>query len=341
MPLKPQQQQTLPELVQLERLIALGGKHLHSEILAHVSHQESSYPLYSVSMGSQDPNVPVVAFIGGIHGVERIGTQVILALFESLIRRLNWDQSLHQELNQVRLVFLPLMNPIGMLNNSRANGNGIDLMRNAPIDAVGRVPWLVGGQRISPILPWYRGKKGKVMEHESRVLVEHISQQLLTAPFSIALDCHSGFGFNNQLWFPYAKSKQPIPHLAEIFKLRKMLIETYPHQDYVFEPQARNYMTHGDLWDYLYDKSLNLNTTFLPLTLEMGSWTWIKKNPLQVFQSSGIFHPIEPHRIKRVLRQHHVLMEFLIKVTSSYTHWLPQLNKERSHADATSLWYTE
>jgi len=338
---RAQQQQSLPELVQLEQLIELGGENLHSQVLTHVSYKKSRYPLYSISMGSQDPSAPVIAFIGGIHGVERIGTQVILALFESLIHRLKWDQSLHQELSQVKLLFLPIMNPIGMLNNTRANGNGVDLMRNAPVDAVGSVPWLVGGQRFSNILPWYRGKKNQPMQDESRVLIEHIQQELLNAPFSIALDCHSGFGFDNQLWFPYAKSAQPITHLAEIFQLRKMLIKTYPHQDYVFEPQARNYMTHGDLWDYLYDKSLNLNTIFIPLTLEMGSWTWIKKNPLQIFKSSGIFHPIQPHRIKRVLRQHHVLMEFLIKVTGSYAHWLPQLNKERNHADATSLWYTE
>ena len=339
--LKNQHQQPLPELVKLEHLIELGANHLRHQILAHVPYKKSSYPVYSISMGSQSRNAPVIAFIGGIHGVERIGTQVILALFESLIRRLKWDQSLHQELSQVKLLFLPLMNPVGMINNSRANGNGVDLMRNAPVDAVGTVPWLVGGQRISNILPWYRGKKGRAMQEESRVLVEHINQELLTAPFSIALDCHSGFGFDNQIWFPYAKSKQPIPHLAEIFKLRKMLTETYPHQDYVFEPQARNYMTHGDLWDHIYDQSLKIDTTFLPLTLEMGSWTWIKKNPLQVFKSSGIFHPIQPHRVKRVLRQHHVLMEFLIKVTGSYSHWLTQLNKERNHADATSLWYTE
>ncbi|MFT5879359.1 MAG: hypothetical protein ACI86X_000449 [Moritella sp.] len=332
---------SLPELAQLEQLIQLGGRHLQSQVLSQVLYQDTLYPIYSVSMGAQGDNVPVIAFIGGIHGVERIGTQVILALFESLVRRLEWDQSLLQELTQVKLIFMPLMNPVGMLKNSRANGNGVDLMRNAPIDAEGAVPWLVGGQRISNRLPWYRGKKGDSMQVESLALINNVRQQLLSAPFSIALDCHSGFGFNNRIWFPYAKSKHPIPHLPEIFRLREMLIETYPHQDYLFEPQARNYTTHGDLWDYLYDQSLTTATTFIPLTLEMGSWKWVKKNPLQIFQSSGIFHPIQPHRIKRVLRQHHVFMEFLIKLTGSHAHWLPLKNKENSHADATTLWYNE
>lgn len=69
MPLKIQQQPSLPELEQLETLIALSDKHLHSKVLTHVSANNASYPVYSVIMGSQAPNTPVIAFVGGIHGV--------------------------------------------------------------------------------------------------------------------------------------------------------------------------------------------------------------------------------------------------------------------------------
>ena len=43
-------------------------------------------------------------------------------------------------------------------------------MRNAPVESNGPVPWLVGGQRRSRELPWYRGAAGAPMEVESRAL---------------------------------------------------------------------------------------------------------------------------------------------------------------------------
>lgn len=177
------------------------------------------------------------------------------------------------------------------------------------------------------------------MQPESAALVDNVKQQLLNAPFSMALDCHSGFGFYNRLWFPYAKSKRPIPHIAELYQLRKMLTETYPQQEYIIEPQSRHYTTHGDLWDHLYDKSLRSERVFIPLTLEMGSWRWLRKNPSQIFKASGIFHPIQPLRIRRVLRQHYVLMEFLIQATQSYGHWLPHIDKDSCREKAQKLWY--
>lgn len=149
----------LPELHQLEQLIQQGGSLLDAQVLTQIDHNNCRYPIYSISMGNQGSNVPALAFIGGVHGVERIGTQVILAFFASLVQRLRWDDSLLATLERIKLIFMPLMNPVGMLSNNRANGNGVDLMRNAPVNAEGRVPWLLGGQRLSSQLPWYRGKK--------------------------------------------------------------------------------------------------------------------------------------------------------------------------------------
>ncbi|MBB3047697.1 hypothetical protein FHR99_001963 [Litorivivens lipolytica] len=39
----------------------------------------------------------------------------------------------------------------------------------------------------------------------------------------------------------------PVPTLAEYYALYKLLHRTYPHMDYIFEPQSRHYITHGDL----------------------------------------------------------------------------------------------
>lgn len=63
----------------------------------------------------------------------------------ALLRRLEWDELLLQQLQSVRLVFMPIVNPGGMWANTRSNPNGVDLMRNAPQNAEGRVPFLAGG----------------------------------------------------------------------------------------------------------------------------------------------------------------------------------------------------
>lgn len=178
------------------------------------------------------------------------------------------------------------------------------------------------------------------MQTEAQTLCDFIIGKVLTSPFSLVLDCHSGFGYHNQIWFPYAKSRvQPIHHIGEIYYLRELFFQTYPYQNYRFEPQSQHYLTHGDLWDYLYEQSLAYNNVFLPLTLEMGSWRWIRKNPMQLRKSLGFFHPIKPHRINRVLRGHLVLMEFLLHATLSYKKWLNKSHTSEMAKVAMELWY--
>ncbi len=59
------------------------------------------------------------------------------------------------------------------------------------------------------------------------------------------------------------------------------------------------------------------------MTLELGSWLWIRKNPRQIFSRHGIFNPIKAHRIKRVLRRHADLLDFLARAAYSAPQWLP------------------
>ena len=332
----------LPELAQLETLIRQNPVHLQSKVLCNIPFEQHTFPIYALSLGSSSEQAPCIAFVGGIHGLERIGTQVVLAFLESLLGRLSWDSTLKTMLDQVCIVFLPIINPVGMYKRTRANGQGVDLMRNAPIDSIEKTVWLAGGHRISPHLPWFRGGADQAMQLEAQVLCQFIQDTLLTRPFSIVLDCHSGFGVHDRIWFPYAKSRtEPVKHLGEIYHLRQLFFQTYPYQNYHFEPQSVHYLTHGDLWDYLYLQSLSLDTVFLPLTLEMGSWRWIRKNPLQLFNLLGMFHPIKPHRISRVLRGHLVLMDFLLRATLSYQHWFDPAHHQTLARQATELWYRE
>lgn len=333
----------IPELHRIESIIQNPmNQGLVSQTISKVVYQDNEFPIYSLTLGHHNTSNPCICFVGGIHGLEKIGTQVVITFLETLLMQLQWDRHFNTMLNKINIYFLPLLNPVGMFNNTRANGHGIDLMRNADIDSVEKTVWFGGGHRLTPALPWYRGKAGEPMQKEAQTLCDFITQQLFKSPFSIVLDCHSGFGFHNQIWFPYAKSSmQPIKHLGEVFCLRDLFFKTYPYQNYRFEPQSVNYITHGDLWDYLYLESLHHQTIFLPLTLEMGSWRWIRKNPLQLRKLPGLFHPTKPHRTNRVLRGHLVLMDFLIHATLSYQTWLDSMNIAAMQKQAEALWYRE
>lgn len=330
----------LPELYQIESLIEQNSQHLHSEILCEIPVLSKTVPIHALTLGSTASDSPCIVFTGGIHGLERIGTQVVLAFMETLFGRLRWDVVFMDLLKQIRIVFIPLINPAGMVANTRANGRGVDLMRNAPVESSEKVVWLAGGHRISARLPWFRGHADNDMELEAQTLCGYIIDKVLPAPFSMVLDCHSGFGHHDRIWFPYAKSRiEPIKHIGEIYHLRELFFQTYPYQNYLFEPQSQHYITHGDLWDYIYEIAVERDRIFLPLTLEMGSWRWIRKNPLQMFNLLGMFHPIKPHRINRVLRQHLVLMEFLVHATLSHENWLHDCQSLNMAQRATERWY--
>jgi hypothetical protein len=335
-------QTNFPELSALERVIELGAARVQSRIVRSVQvYSGESFPIHLVTLGNPDPSVPAVGYFGGVHGLERIGAEVVIAYLQSLVMRLQWDSTLHRQLETLRLVFMPIVNPGGMWLGTRANPRGVDLMRNAPVDAAEPVPLWVGGQRISGRLPWFRGVAGDPMELENLALVEVVQTELMNRPFSVSVDCHSGFGVKDRIWFPFAHKREPIAHLAEAHALHNIFAQSHSHHRYVFEPQSLQYLAHGDVWDYLYQQSTEQGAgIFLPLTLEMGSWLWVKKNPRQLFSRHGIFNPLIEHRQQRVLRQHQQFLDFLSRAASGHTLWLPkELDREKHHAQALQHWY--
>lgn len=334
----------LPELLELEelRLLARGVGEVRTE--AEILHEEHIFPIYSYAFGSEDPKVPRVAFIGGVHGLERVGTNVAISYLKTILELVQWDKGMHHLMERCRILFLPLVNPVGMYNKTRANGRGIDLMRNAPIDAV-ETPnvALVGGHRLSSRLPWYRGAPDQPMEKESEALCNFVRRELYRAPFSISLDMHSGFGMVDRLWFPYAHSRDPIDCVDKIYALKTRLDRSLPNHFYLMEPQSMRYLSHGDIWDYLYleMKKESPDRVLMPLTLEMGSWLWVKKNPRQAFSSLGIFNPMIPHRLQRTLRRHLALLDFLVRAAVSHENWShpSRILSESYGQKARDLWF--
>lgn len=314
---------SFPELIFLEQLLDGLKNSARIQQWGTAAHGREQFPLYSICIGSQVPEAPTLALIGGVHGQEKIGTQVVLSYLETLTELLGWDEITHEILQKVRVAFYPIVNPVGMSMLRRGNGNRVDLMRNAPFDRPGTT-FLVGGQRLSRFLPWYRGKAGAPMEVESSALCDFVRKEVFPSRNAISLDCHSGYGTVDRLWFPYSHTKKPFPQLAEVFGLKNMLDRTYPNHVYVVEPGAEAYTIQGDIWDYLYEEhraSLSPAKSFLPLTLEMGSWLWLKKNPIQLFSPLGFFQPMQIHRHKRVLRRHLALLDFLQRAVLAPSRW--------------------
>jgi hypothetical protein len=329
------------ELDELEQIVAAGGAGVEARTLCQIPCGDRSLPLRAIALGNPDPAVPAIGIFGGVHGLERIGAQVVIAFLQSIVSRLRWDSTLLRQLEGVRLVFVPVVNPGGMWRRTRANPNGVDLMRNAPLDAREKAPFLIGGHRLSPRLPWYRGPVAGPLEAEAAAVCQLVDDELLGHRFSMVVDCHSGFGVTDRIWFPYAHTASPIPHLAEMHALLEILDQTHRHHRYVFEPQSRQYLAHGDLWDYLYLRSLDrAERVFLPLTLEMGSWLWVKKNPRQLFSRHGIFNPLIEHRRQRVLRRHLQWLDFMTRAASGNALWLPAGEAREIHRRrAMQRWY--
>ncbi len=289
------------------------------------------FPIESFSVGAIHKTAPTLWITAGVHGLERIGSRVAMSLAKTLLEQLSWDKSLQQKLEKIRIVFTPLVNPTGILDTRRSNGHGVDLMRNAPVQA-DRSTWLLSGHHLSSALPWFRGYSKLEPENES--LKNFFQEELSESETLISLDIHSGFGTQDQIWFPYAKSKKSFFHIPETYLLFRQFERAFPHHFYRIEPQALNYTTHGDLWDYLYDlqRENKKEKVFIPLCLEMGSWTWIRKNPVQLFSALGPFNPLKPHREKRILRRHQTLFDFLLRSLFSEEGWARPSEQQRASA---------
>lgn len=314
--------------------------------LDEVVYHGTAFPLWKVvceDKSSKKTSFEKVTLIvtGGVHGLEKIGSQLCVSLIEKYFELSSWDPVFRNKLQDLRLVFLPFVNPVGIQERTRSNGQGIDLMRNAPIEAQEKVPALAGGHRLSRMIPWYRGRIDQPMQKEAHVLVETVTEEVKNSKFTLSLDIHSGFGFKDQIWFPWAFSKKPYPKLDFIHIMMDLFEKLYPFHIYKIEPQSKVYCTHGDLWDYIAHEKIK-NLTYIPLTLELGSWIWIKKNPLQIFKLDGLFNPIKKHRIKRTLRRHQLLLDFLMRfLVYSQSEQFKNINLLEQYNKGLEKWYPQ
>lgn len=316
----------LQELKEIRALAEIKDDLVECHELARVQSGDDSYPITAFTIGSKDPEAPVFGLFGGVHGLERIGTHLVTNYLHSFLKQLRWNSDLREVLKRSRIVSIPLINPGGMANGKRSNPNGVDLMRNSPIEADEQErSFLLSGHRISDKLPWFQGKEGLPPQKEFQAVVDFVEEQMFESVSAQTIDCHSGFGVRDRLWFPWAKSKEPCPDVATIQNFKDLLDDTFPFHIYIIEQTSASYAISGDMWDYIYQKHLdkypNREKVFIPWTLEMGSWSWVRKNPLQIFEQGGFFNPIKEHRYDRTMRRHLQLMDFYFKVIRNSQAW--------------------
>ncbi len=336
----------IPELAELENLFK--APFVRHKLEQTIYFGGGSLPVYSIEIGSTDPKAPCLFLTAGVHGLERIGSEILISWLASLIDKISWDTHLADFFKTNRIVAVPIVNPSGMYLSKRSNARGVDLMRNSPIESHDSPPYLLGGHRISKFLPWYRGEQvmgaKPQMEPELSALEAVYDLRVRQSDFCISLDLHSGFGMKDRLWFPYATENKASPDLPYYFEIKNRLDKTNPYHIYQVEPQAHAYIIHGDFWDYIYKKSGHEGTgKFIPWTLELGSWMWLKKNPKQLFSLTGFFNPILPHRRHRIFRRHVPLLDFFLKVVGSHDTFFGELKKniETVRSQAFDSWYKD
>lgn len=235
----------------------------------------ASLPIHVLALGNPDPPCRRSAISPVLHGLERIGTRVLLVFLRGLLNRLKWDPLLHRQLESLRMVFVPLVNPGGIVaqpalqsewrrsHAQRAAGRAGTRALPARRPAFQRPPALVS----RPGRPAHAGGKpesqGVVAEE---LLPRGSAWRWIAIPASA---CATASGF------PTPIPPRLFPHLPEVHALKDLFDQTYPTHNYVVEPQSRQYLAHGDLWDHFYLEARaqagGAERVFLPLTLEMGS----------------------------------------------------------------------
>jgi hypothetical protein len=285
------------------------------------------FPIYCLEIGKKSAiEKNPVGIVAGVHGLETIGVRVALDFLEFLVSPKQKDFFPEIFKGDLGIVCLPIINPGGIVNTSRSNPAGIDLMRNSGIEAV-KAPLFFGGHKISPKLPYYRGNH---LEPESRVVNRFLNKYFFPNDKAVMplIDIHSGFGAIDHVWWPFAYTKEACADESIYKKMAWYLKEKNLHKDYEYGPQSETYTTHGDLWDKFYLEYRNLieikksKSRFLPWTLEIGTWSDILEYPLKLKRASGIFNPAKENK-QTVIKSYRTFLRDFVRLSSKKpSYWL-------------------
>lgn len=272
-------------------------------------------PIYVMEIGRQEAcRERPVGFVAGVHGLETIAIRILLDFLEHAGSPSSPGFMKEIRKGEIGIIALPVLNPGGYARRTRSNPVGVDLMRNSGLEAHDAMPFF-GGQSLSRSLPYYRGQ---TREPETRTLFKCMSEYFFHTTRSIApvLDIHSGYGTRDSFWWPYAGFRQITPD-EDIFARVVRHLRSCGHTSPAYSQQSESYTTHGDLWDRLYIDHIERVRSadsdaapFLPMTLEIGTWSGLKRNPFRLFSKKGIFSPHPREKEETIVRYRGLLADF-------------------------------
>ncbi|PJZ71573.1 carboxypeptidase [Leptospira perolatii] len=286
------------------------------------------FPIYSLEIGTEEGlKKNPVGITAGVHGLETIGIQILLDFLDYILHPKSTGYMTEFKKSKLGLVVLPMVNPGGVALKSRANPGGVDLMRNSGVEAVKALPFF-GGHNFSSKLPYYRGHG---LEPESRTVFRTVFDRFFHAKNAVIpiLDVHSGFGTVDNVWWPYAYTKYPCPDTDLYLKIASYLKNQCGHIHFAYGPQSESYTTHGDLWDRIYDhyrevhsSEKNWSSKLLPITLEVGTWSDVKEEPMKIFSKKGIFRPAQSNKHETLTRYRGFLRDVVRLGLSEPKDWI-------------------
>lgn len=305
------------EITRLKRLEKKFPDFLILDEIGEFEHNGYRIPMNAFFIGHRpDPKLPTVAFFSCFHGVEWVGGRVLINFIDHLVRELCWDEGTRDLVSKINICGIPIANPVGRIEKTRSNGRGVDLMRNAPVTGKRVIP-LLGGQRISGSLPWYMGKK---IEKENQIIMKFIDDNVFPSEFKMTLDIHSAFLRRSRIWMPYASGKKLPQKEQEIFtRIKKLLNSIYKYNPYRYEKQELVYRTHGDFWDYNFDRhEMNKKGTYIPLTLEISSLNWVLRNFVFNWSFESLFNPLNRRESNEEYFRHITVFDFILRFAKNF-----------------------
>jgi len=265
-------------------------------ILGSVSYNGKSY-LIRYFKHITSPKKPTIVITANIHGIEKISS-LVASDFCKKMKKLGKKAP-------VNFVCVPCLNPFGLANKTRCNGNDVDLMRNSPLKIPNKT-FFFGGQNWSKKLPYFQGKK---LEKENAIYLKLMKKIWAATKGPIFhIDIHSGFGWKTSIWPPHTRSFKSKRNKKLFLPFQKMADQN--GMKYSDIP----YNISGDMLDYLYE--LSPRNRAAATTMEIGTWKWIYTMPWRIGLASNWFNP--PKRIlKKVVKDHSkALMTLVEEVTN-------------------------